>query len=266
MYQRIMITVIGMVLLLSGCSLSNRSQIEVEQDENPMMWKQLLQIQAILWPLERKVNELEKKVSELEKNSNKTARNLNETEKNLNETRDQLATTKLLTIQAQKNMESLQTELQQSKTESIPKKKTAAEGPPGVKTKKETLKTGATEGAVKKAGPDALTIIADIKHVRVDSGDNVLVYVSAMNDPKRQTLNGDNPRIVLDFLNARHIAREIYEIEAAGNFIRKIRVRTYKEPLPKVRVVFDMMPNKKYALEQKFSKDENIYSFDIKAK
>jgi len=266
MRKRIIIAVIGMVVLWSGCSLSNRSQIEIEQDENPMIWKQVLQIQAILWPLERKVNELEKRVNDIERNANRTARNVTEAEKNLNETRDQLATTKLLTIQAQKNMESLQTELQQSKTESAQKKKTTAELPPGVKTKKETLKAGATEGAGKKAGPDIQSIIADIQHVRVDTRDNVLIYVNAMNDPKLQTLNGENPRIVLDFLNARHIARESYEINTAGNFIKKIRIRTYKEPLPKVRVVFDMMPNKKYALEQRFSKEGNMYSFDIKAK
>jgi TolA-binding protein len=267
MRKYIIIVVISVVFLLSGCSLSRyhggKSQIEIEQDENPMIWKQVLQIQATLWPLEKTVNELEKKVNKMDKN-------VNEMDKTVNEMRDELATTKLSSIQANKSIESLQAELQHIKSESIQKEKTPVELPIGIKKKIEMLKTGTTKvaGESKKAGPDIKSIIInDIKYYKVsDTQDKVLIYVNAMNNPKLQTLNGESPRIVLDFLNTRNIEKEKYEINTDGNFIKRIRISSYKEPLQKVRVVLDMMPNKKYSVDQEFSKKENIYSFDIKAK
>jgi hypothetical protein len=76
---------------------------------------------------------------------------------------------------------------------------------------------------------------------------------------------GANPRLVLDFFNARTMGKEMYEIKAGGNFIKRIRIRSYQEPEQKVRVVFDMVPNKKYSLDRKFSKQEKSYSFELKA-
>ena len=244
-----------MVFLLSGCSLSHnyggKSPIEIEQYENPMIWKEVYQIQVTLWPLDKKVTEMEKKVNEM---------------------RDELATTKLSSIQANKSIESLQAEIQQIKSESIRKEKTSVDmiSPVEIKNKKEMLKMETTkvEGESKKAGPDIQSkIINDIQYYKVSgTHDKVLIYVNAMNNPKLQTLRGETPRIVLDFLNTRNIDKEKYEINTDGNFIKRIRIRSYKEPLQKVRVVFDMMPNKKYSVERQFSKKENIYSFDMKAK
>ena len=266
MRKYIIVVVIGMGFLLSGCSLSHyydgKSPIEIEQYENPMIWKEVLQIQNTLWPLEKKVNEIEKKVNKMEKN-------VNELEKYVNEMRDELATTKLSSIQAHKNIESLQAEIQQIKSGSIRKEKTSVELPIEKKNKKEMLIMGTTKVAEesKKAGPDIQSIIInDIQYYKVSgTQDKVLIYVNAMNNPKLQMLRGETPRIVLDFLNTRNIDKENYEINTDGNFIKRIRIRSYKEPMQKVRVVFDMMPNKKYSVAQKFSKKENIYSFAIKA-
>jgi TolA-binding protein len=267
MRKYIIVIVICMFFLLSGCPLSHysggKSPIEIEQYENPMIWKEVLQIQVTLWPLEKKVNEMQKNVNEMQKN-------VNEIQKNVNEMRDELATTKLSSIQANKNIESLQAEIQQIKSESIRKEKTSVELPIGINDKKEMLKivTPKVTGESKKTGPDIQSIIiTDIQYYKVtDTQDRVLIYVNAMNNPKLQTLKGENPRIVLDFLNTRNIEKEKYEINTDGNFIKRIRISSYKEPMQKVRVVFDMIPNKKYSLDQKFSKKENIYSFDIKGK
>jgi outer membrane murein-binding lipoprotein Lpp len=267
MHKYIIILVIGTVYLLSGCSLSHyydgKSPIEIEQYENPMVWKEVVQIQVALWPLEKKVNKIEKNLNEVEKT-------VNGLEKNVNEMRDELATTKLSSIQANKDIESLQAEIQQIKSGSIRKEKTPVELPIEKKNKKEMLIMGTTKvaGESKKAGPDIQSIIInDIQYYKVsDTQDKVLIYVNAMNNPKLRTLRGENPRIVLDFLNTRNIDKEKYEINTDGNFIKRIRIRSYKKPMQKVRVVFDMMPNKKYSVDQKFSKKENIYSFDIKAK
>lgn len=255
-----MITVIGVVILLSACSLlhyGEKSPIEIEQSENPMIWKEMYKVQATLWPLEMKVNEIEKKVNKIEKTAN--------------EMRDELATAKLSSIQVNKNIETLQAEIQQIKSESIRKEKISSDmiGPVGITNEKEVPKIRTTKAAGKsnKAGPNIQSIIInDIKYYKVsETQDRVLIYVNARNTPKLQTLRGANPRIVLDFLNTRNIGKEKYEIKTDGIFIKNIRIRSYQEPRQKVRLVFDMMPNKKYSVEQTFSKKENIYSFDLKA-
>jgi hypothetical protein len=251
MRKYIVIEVIGMAFLLSGCSLlhyyDGKSQIEIEQSENPIIWREVVQVQNTLWPLEKKSNKLEK---------------------NLNELKDELATTKLSSIEANKNIESLQAEIQQIKNESNRKEKTSIESPIEKTNKKEIPKeaTAKMAGESKKAIPAIRSItINDIQYSKVsDTQDKVLIYVSARNNPKLQTLKGENPRIVLDFLNARNIGKEKYEINTDGNFIRRIRIGSYREPLQKVRIVFDMVPNKKYSVVQNFSKEENIYSIDIK--
>jgi outer membrane murein-binding lipoprotein Lpp len=253
-----------MLYLLSGCSLSHyydgKTPIEIEQYKNPLIWREVLEIQNTLWPVEKKVNKIEKNLNELEKK-------VNELEKNVNEMRDELATTKLSSIQANKNIESLQAEIQQIKSESIRKDKTSVELHTEKMSKQDILKKGTTKVTreSKKVGPDIQSIIInDIQYYKVsDTQDKVLIYVNAINNPKLQTLRGENPRIILDFLNTRNIDKENFEINTDGNFIKRIRIRSYKEPMQKVRVVFDMMPNKKYSVDQKFSKKENVYSFDI---
>jgi hypothetical protein len=72
MRKYIIIAVMGMVYLLSGCSLFNyydgKSPIEIEQYENPLIWREVLQVQNTLWPLDKKANKIEKNVNEIEKN------------------------------------------------------------------------------------------------------------------------------------------------------------------------------------------------------
>jgi hypothetical protein len=263
------ITALSMVFLLFGCSLSHyaaKSPLEIEQYENPMIWNEIYRIQVALWPLEKKVNEMS----------------------------DELATIKLSSIQANKNIESLQVEIQQMKSAFIKKekifvdairpapemqqegsksiegyvKRKADELQGAIKKKSEMPKTGTTQmaGGTKKTGPDMPSlIIKDIQYYKVsDTQDKVLIYVNAMGNPRLQTLRGDAPRVVVDFLNTRHDGRENYEMNTDGNFIKRIRIRSYKEPLQKVRVIFDMAPNKQYSVDHKFSKKENLHSFDIK--
>ena len=136
--------------------------------------------------------------------------------------------------------------------------------------KEEMPRMGTTKavGESKKAGPDIQsTVINDIQYHKVsDTQDRVLIYVNTMNNPKLLRFKGEPPRIVLDFLNTRNIDKEKYDIKPDANFIKKILIRSYKTPVQKVRVFFDMMPNKTYSVVQKFSKKENRYSFDITAK
>ncbi len=240
MRKEMIIVVTGMVFLLSGCSLSHyydgKTPIEIEQNEHPKTWKEIYQIQVTLWPLEKKVNELEKK---------------------LNELRDELAATKLSSMQANQKIDSLQAEIQQIKSDAIKKEQPSVE----------MLRPVPGESK-KKAGPDIQSvIIKDIQFSRIsDTEEKVLIYVNAMNNPKIQTVKGEAPRIILDFLHTRTIDKEKYEIAADGTFIKRIRIRSYKEPIQKVRVIFDMVPNKQYAVDQNLLKKEHVYSLVVKAK
>jgi hypothetical protein len=259
-FNLLIFIVITLVYVLSGCSLSHyggKSPIQIEQSQNPETWKEVYKMQATLWPLEMKVNEIEKKVNNIEKT--------------VNEIKDELATTKLSSLQANKTIESLQAEMKQKKSESTSKEKTSMEviRPVDIKNNKEVLKmeTAKVAGESKKVSQDLnLKIINDIKYSKIsETQDKVLVYVNALNNPKLQRLIGERPRIVVDFFNTRNMDKEKYEINTDGNFIKRIRIRSYQEPLQKVRIVFDMAPNKKYSVERTFSKKENIYSFSIKA-
>jgi uncharacterized small protein (DUF1192 family) len=268
------IVAIGMTLLLSGCSLSRyydgKTPIELEQYENPMIWQEVLKMQVALWPMEKKVNQIENNLNELKRRLDELEKTVNGLKKHVDEMKDELATTQLSSIQANQNIASLQAEIQQIKSDFSKKEKTAIELPIGERDKMEIpgMRKTSAAGEGKKDGPDIQpAILTDIQYSKVsDTLDRVLIYMSASNNPKFQTLGGENPRIILDFLNARNIEKEKYEISTDGNFIRRIRVRSYKEPLRKVRVVFDMIPGRKYSIDRKFSKEENLYSFDIKAK
>ena len=246
--------------------------MEIEQYEKPMLWKEVFKMEAALWPMEKKVNKLEKNVSEMEKSLNI-----------VNNLRNELATTRLSSIQANKSLESLQAEIQQMKNEAIGKEKPSAELPPVIKNitamekpgaqlppgAMETPKQNTAQVAAKgsQAGPDSQSsIVREIRHSKVsDTHDKVLIYVDATNNPKLQTLRGENPRIVLDFSNARLIGKENQEIKADGNFIKRIRIAAHRQPQRKVRVVFDMKTNRTYSLDRNFLEKECVYSFDIKA-
>lgn len=259
MHKYFITVVIGMVFM-SGCASSrfydSRSPIEVEQYENPMIWKEMLKTQVTLWPLEKKVNLMEKSLGEIQKS--------------VNEMRDELAATKTSSAQVNKTMESPPAENPQIKYESAGSEIAVVELPAETSDKRETQKavTNRVAEEGKKANRDIPSLtVRDIEYSKVsDTQDRVLIYVNAMNNPKLQMLTGENPRIVLDFLNARGFDKGKNEISIDGNFVKKIRIWAHKGPTQKVRVVFDMLPDKNYAVDQKFLKKENIYSFDIKAK
>lgn len=262
----LMIAVTGMVILLCGCSwlhLGGKGSLEIEQSNNPETWKEVYKMQATLWPLEMKTKEMEKKLLEIEKAANKI-------DKAVNDMRNELATTKLSSIQANKNTEFLHAEIVKLRSASIITEKTASGviGTVEIKNVKKmhNIETIKEVEVSKKVDPETPSIrINDIKYFNVSqTKDKVLIYVNAINNPKIQTLIGERPRIVLDFFNTRTMDKEKYEMNVDGNFIKRIRISSYKEPIQKVRIVFDMMPNKKYSMDRTFSKKDYIYSFDLK--
>jgi hypothetical protein len=70
--------------------------------------------------------------------------------------------------------------------------------------------------------------------------------------------------VVCDFYNV-SIADSIDSIiPVNGKLIRKIRIGIHKGPRPKVRVVVDLDPDKKYSVEQVFFKQSNRYSLTFR--
>jgi hypothetical protein len=238
----------SMVFFLSGCSLSHwdgkKSPRELEQEDNPFTWNEIYKVETTLWPLERKVVEMENKVNAMRK---------------------ELAVIRELPLPSNQKIEPLQTDIKRINNESGRMEKPSADligAAPEIK--KQVIVPVPALAESKKASPNIQSImITNIQFQKVDTQDKVLVHLTATNNPKIQRLVNP-PRIVLDFLNTRNTGKDVFEINADGTFIKRIRVRSYQEPVEKVRLVLDMIPNMKYVIDKKSSPKENTYSIAIK--
>ena len=110
------------------------------------------------------------------------------------------------------------------------------------------------------------TEIKEIKfEVTSEGEEKVFFLLSPFHPPKKFALNGERPRLVCDFFNAR-LAKGIgHRIKIKGNLIRNIRTAFHKGPNSKVRVVMDLAPNQDYHTEQILLKDENLYIITVRS-
>ncbi len=78
-------------------------------------------------------------------------------------------------------------------------------------------------------------------------------------------IEGDDPRIILEIMNAAPLKEEWTVIKTGGNFIRQIRSRM--EPSTRAAlIVLDMVPGKAYFVSQTFYKKENMFALEIAEK
>lgn len=98
-----------------------------------------------------------------------------------------------------------------------------------------------------------------------DESEKVIVTLNGFYPPDETfPLDEDIPKVVCDFYNV-SIADSIDSIiPVNGKLIRKIRIGIHKGPRPKVRVVVDLDPDKKYSVEQVFFKQSNRYSLTFR--
>ena len=109
------------------------------------------------------------------------------------------------------------------------------------------------------------TQIKDIRFFGADPpgvAENVHVLLSGKNIPKVMVLEGDRPRIVIDFTNAGFTGRKNFTIETKGNYVKKIRIGAHENHM--IRIVLDLTPGTGYLADQAFDHQENIYKIQVK--
>jgi hypothetical protein len=85
-----------------------------------------------------------------------------------------------------------------------------------------------------------------------ERGENIRFKLNGEHIPKIFFIQDVNPRLVLDFLDARCANSVNRAIDAKGKLVKKIRVGIHSDQAPKVRVVVDLAPNEKYQHKQHF--------------
>jgi len=80
--------------------------------------------------------------------------------------------------------------------------------------------------------------------------------------PEMFTIEGKDPRIVIDISNILSIPQKLTRIKVEGKLIRQIRA-ALDRPSRKLRIVVDLTPSRHYEVEPVFYKAEKLYVLDI---
>jgi hypothetical protein len=103
-----------------------------------------------------------------------------------------------------------------------------------------------------------------VKSIRIEiekEKEKVFISLNKYAIPRVRTLEGDKPRIVLDFMKAASW-RGPFRIPANGKLVKQ--VRAYFHPkVGKLRIVLDLNPAEDYIVDQTFYKAENIYCITV---
>lgn len=89
------------------------------------------------------------------------------------------------------------------------------------------------------------------------------IHLNETNIPKIFRLSGENPRLVLDFLDTTYKGKSKLEAKD-GELVRGIRVGFHKNPKLKTRVVVDLASDREIYWNQDFRPDENLLVLSIK--
>ncbi|MBC8432652.1 MAG: AMIN domain-containing protein [Desulfobacterales bacterium] len=105
------------------------------------------------------------------------------------------------------------------------------------------------------------TVVKSIRFEIEKEMEKVFVDLNKYALPRVRTLEGDNPRIVLDFMNAASW-RGPFRIPANGKLVKQIRAYLHHK-VGKLRIVLDLNPAEDYIVDQTFYKAENIYCITV---
>ncbi len=122
---------------------------------------------------------------------------------------------------------------------------------------KTTIKAAAVQPAQKK---EEVSLIIKGITFKLEKGGKeiVLIYSNRYFEPTVFSLDGGNPRLVIDIKNVTNYKKDPSKISVNGALIKQIR--TYFNPKSKtLRVVLDVHPSMNYIISQIFFKAENIY-------
>ena len=108
----------------------------------------------------------------------------------------------------------------------------------------------------------------DVKNISFKLGNNgnesIFIEFNRFYTPAISSIEGKEPRIVLDIENVSSFKKEWAVIKVEGKYIKQIRSSVdYKAR--KARIVLDLEPFKDYFIQPQFGKKENIYSLQVSA-
>jgi len=91
-------------------------------------------------------------------------------------------------------------------------------------------------------------------------GESVSVALNALNTPHTFVISGEAPRIVCDFYNAQLTGEDLAGDIAGRRIVRSIRTASYGGPLPRIRLVVDLIPGTEINIDPVFDKNNMRFS------
>ncbi len=116
------------------------------------------------------------------------------------------------------------------------------------------------------AGSNPTAEIRDIQVERTADGEKVIFVLTDFHSPQTLFLEKGTPKVVCDFPNTRLGKGMPTRLSVNGRFVKEIRVGLHKGIHPKLRVVSDLLPGRKYDVEHISLKNENRYVLIVRLK
>ncbi len=108
--------------------------------------------------------------------------------------------------------------------------------------------------------PTSPILIKAVRHLSVSKQtEKVLFELGGFHPPQTFTINGQRPRLVCDFKNARLGPGVNHQVSVNSTLIKDIRIARHQGPPSKVRVVLDLVPDRAYEIEQIFYRQESQF-------
>lgn len=95
-------------------------------------------------------------------------------------------------------------------------------------------------------------------HTEDAQKERVRIKLEGTHAPKVYPINGEKPRLVVDFPGAGYAGLVTPLLKDDDTLVKNIRVGVHKKPAAMVRVVLDLQPGWKYTYSRDFVKEENI--------
>lgn len=96
------------------------------------------------------------------------------------------------------------------------------------------------------------------------AGEVLKVTLNGFYPPQVSPAEGPSPRIICDFMDVA-LGKGIPKVlPVNGKYITQVRVGLHTQPIKKVRIVLDLVPENNYEVEQLFYQQENLYTMVVK--
>ncbi len=117
------------------------------------------------------------------------------------------------------------------------------------------------QGLEAKKSSTGKTVVKSIRFEIEKEVEKVFIDLNKYAIPRVRTLEGDKPRIVLDFMNATSW-RGKYRIPANGKLVKQVRAYLHRK-VGKLRIVLDLNPAEDYIVDQTFYEGKNVYCITV---